>query len=96
MDLSVFSGKLPAISGKAGIGELVQMMREPSYLALIGKSVALGVSLRALPRELAVPMAVIGGMYLGLEVAAWMEEEANRSAGPVIDVTPEPVEAIGD
>lgn len=81
--------KLPVISGDAGIGDLVRMMKEPSYLRLIGKSVALGVGLRAIPRELAVPAAVIGGMYLGLEIASWMEEEAKKNKGPVIDVTPD-------
>jgi hypothetical protein len=33
-------------------------------------------------------MALAAGIYLGLEIAAWMEEEAQRERGPVIDVSP--------
>src|ERR1700730_233472 len=96
MDLPAFSGvKMPVISGEAGIRDLVRQMREPAYVKLLGKCIGTGVGLgllaKRLPPQLALRMVLVGGMYLGLEMAAWMEEEAAAKRGPVIDVTPEPL-----
>jgi hypothetical protein len=101
MDFPVPSGvKLPTISGDAGIRELVQMMREPRYLKLLGKCMGTGAGMgllaRRLPPQLALPVALVAGIYIGLEMAAWMEEEAAAKRGPVIDVTPVDVPAIED
>jgi hypothetical protein len=90
---------LPEISGNAGIRDLVEAMREPSYLKLLGKclggGMGAGLLARRLPPQLALPVALMAGIYIGLEMAAWMEEEAAKSRGPMIDVTPAaPVEEI--
>jgi len=88
---------VPAFSGDAGVGEIVALMREPSYLQLMGK--AIGTSLvagqiaRRVP-QVALPVVLVAGIYIGLEMAAWMEEEAVRTKGPVIDATAEPVPAV--
>jgi hypothetical protein len=83
---------LPVITGNAGIGDLVATMREPRYLELLGKCVSTGfgagVLMRRLPSGLAAPVVLLAGIYIGLEMAAWMEEEAAAKRGPVIDVTP--------
>ena len=84
----------PKISGDAGIGELLAVMREPSYLKLAGKAMGTGVSVGLFAKrfpQMGVPMALMAGIYLGLEFAAWMEEDAQRKRGPVIDVTLEEV-----
>lgn len=90
--------KLPAISGEAGIRDLVVAMREPRYLRLLGKcaggGMAAGVLAKRLPPQLALPVALVAGIYIGLEMAAWMEEEAAAKRGPVIDATAESIEAI--
>lgn len=69
-------------------------MREPAYVKLLGKAVgaAFGTSLivRRLPPQLAMPMVLMTGIYVGLEMAAWMEEEAVSHKGPVLDATAEP------
>ena len=81
--------KLPAISGKAGIGTVLDVMRQPAYLKLLGKSVTIATGAGLLARKvpaLAIPAALTAGIYIGLEMAAWMEEEAKRHDGPVIDV----------
>lgn len=99
MELSVPSfPTMPTFSGDAGIGALVQTMREPAYLKLLGKCMGTGIGtgllLRRLPPQFALPVALVAGMYLGLEMAAWMEEDAKaKRLGPVIDVTPEPTPA---
>jgi hypothetical protein len=89
---------LPVFSGDAGIRDLVATMREPSYLKLLGKCLGSGIGVsmvaRRLPPQLQLPVALIAGIYVGLEMAAWMEEEAAKSRGPVIDVTPEPAVEI--
>lgn len=100
MDIPAFSGvKLPTISGEAGIRDLVGAMREPAYLKLLGKCLGTGMGagllVRRLPPQLAAPVALIAGIYVGLEMAAWMEEEAASRRGPVIDVTPDPAVEVG-
>lgn len=89
---AVIVPRLPEISGNAGIRELVATMREPRYLKLLSKCLGggftAGLVARRLPPQLALPVALITGIYIGLEMAAWMEEEAAASRGPVIDVTP--------
>jgi hypothetical protein len=91
---------VPAFSGDAGIGELVATMREPSYVRLLGKAVgaslATGVIVRRLPPQVAMPMVLITGIYIGLEMAAWMEEQATAQKGPVIDATAGPVPVLTD
>lgn len=81
---------MPKISGDAGIGELLALMREPSYLKLVGKALGAGTSVGLFAKrfpQMAAPMALMAGVYLGLEFAAWLEEDAQRTRGPVIDVT---------
>lgn len=83
------------ISGRAGISETLEAMKEPSYLKLMGKAVGTslgaGLALRRLPPALAGPAVLLAGIYIGLEMAAWMEEEAQRKSGPMIDATAEPM-----
>jgi hypothetical protein len=89
---------LPVFSGDAGIRDLVETMREPRYLKLLGKclggGMGAGLLARRLPPQLALPVALMAGIYIGLEMAAWMEEEAAANRGPVIDVTPEPTPTV--
>ena len=87
---------VPSFSGDAGVRELVATMREPAYVKLLGKAlgaaVGTGMIVRRLPPQLAMPMVLMTGMYIGLEMAAWMEEDAaKRKRGPVIDAAAEPV-----
>lgn len=84
--------QLPVFSGEAGIRDVVRVMREPAYVRLMGKcaggGLALGVLSRRLPPAVAVPTAMIFGVYVGLATAGWLEEEAARKKhGPVIDAT---------
>lgn len=94
----MYEMKLPTFSGEAGIRDVVATMREPAYLKLLGKCVSGGIGVgllaRRLPPQLQLPIALIAGIYLGLEMAAWMEEEAAAKKGPVIDVTPTEAPAI--
>ena len=90
---------VPEFSGEAGIGELVATMREPAYLRLLGKCLGAGfgtaVLVRRLPPQVAMPIVLVAGMYVGLEMAAWMEQDAAaRKIGPTIDATAEPVPAL--
>ncbi len=92
---------VPTFSGDAGVGELVATMREPAYVKLLGKAMgaAFGTSLivRRLPPQVAMPMVLMTGIYIGLEMAAWMEEDAiARKRGPVLDATAEPVLALNE
>jgi hypothetical protein len=90
---------VPSFSGDAGIGELVATMREPSYMRLLGKSIATGAGVgllaRRLPPQVALPVVLVAGIYLGLEMAAWMEEEAVKTKGPVLDASAAPVLDLG-
>ncbi len=89
---------VPAFSGDAGVRDLVAILREPAYMKLLGKAVGAGLVtgqiVRRLPPQVAMPMVLMTGIYIGLEMAAWMEEEAASRKGPVIDVTAEPAIAI--
>ena len=78
---------VPTFSGDAGVGELVATMRQPAYVKLIGKalgaSMATSLLVRRLPPQVAMPIVLMTGMYIGLEMAAWMEEDAAaRKIGP--------------
>lgn len=94
MDLAAVAGlRFPEMSGNAGVRELVAVMREPAYLRLLGKCMGAGVGLGVVARRMpqaAVPLAFVAGMYVALEIAGWLEEEAERAKGPVIDATAEP------
>lgn len=65
-------------------------MSTPEYLTLLGKSVGAGLAVGVLAKRipaLAVPVALIGGIYLGMEIAAYIAEEDRKATiGPVIDV----------
>ena len=92
---------VPIFSGEGHVGELVDVMREPAYLRLLGKAVgaAFGTSLivRRLPPQVAMPMVLMTGIYIGLEMASWMEQDAiARKRGPVIDVAAEPAPALDE
>lgn len=86
---------LPEISGRAGIAELVETMKQPAYLKLLGKCLGTGLGAGLITRRLpafAGPIALVAGIYVGLEMAAYMEEEAKRKAAvPVIDATAVPL-----
>jgi len=83
--------RLPVFSGDGGVGEVVAVMRQPSYLRLVGKclggTLGVGLAVRRLPPQVAMPLVLVTGIYVGLEMAAWMEEEAKAAKGPVIDAT---------
>jgi hypothetical protein len=89
---------VPEFRGDAGVRDLVATMRESSYLKLLGKclggGMATGLIVRRLPPQLALPIALMAGIYIGLEMAAWMEEEAAKERdrdvidASVVDVAP--------
>lgn len=91
---------VPTFSGDAGVRDLVATMREPAYLRLIGKTVgaSMGAAMlvRRLPPQVAMPIVLMTGIYVGLEMAGWMEEEAAARKGPMIDATAEIVPAIAE
>jgi hypothetical protein len=83
----------PVPTFDAGVRDLVATMREPAYLKLLGKAAGAafgtGLIIRRLPPQVAMPMVLMTGIYIGLEMAAWMEEEAASHKGPMIDATAE-------
>jgi hypothetical protein len=89
---------VPTFTGDAGIGELVAGIKDPAYVKLLGKCVGGGLVtaqiVRRLPSQVAMPIVLVTGIYIGLEMAAWLEEEATKRKGPVIDVTAEPAVPI--
>lgn len=82
---------VPSFSGDAGIGQLVAEMRDPAYVRLLGKGIATGVGagliIRRLPPQVAAPVLLLAGIYFGLEMAAYLEEDAISRKGPIIDAT---------
>jgi hypothetical protein len=75
----------------SGASEALELMKQPSYLKLLGKCLTtgagVGILARKLPPQLALPAALVAGVYIGLEMAAWMEEENAKDQPAVIDVT---------
>lgn len=58
---------------------------------------AVAYSNQPVPPQVALPMVLMAGIYVGLEMAAWMEEEAAAHKGPVIDATAEVIlEGVAD
>lgn len=72
------------------IRDVLDALKEPAYLELLGKSVGVGWTVGILVRRipaLAVPIALVGGIYLGMEIAAYVADEEHKAQiGPFIDV----------
>lgn len=85
------------MTGDAGVRDLLETMREPAYLRLTGKCLGAGAAAGVLARRvpvLAAPALLMAGIYIGLEMAAWLEEEAAANRPAVIDATPAPEPAL--
>lgn len=73
----------------ASIRGLLDDLREPAYLELLGKSVGTGLAVGMIARRIpaiALPLAMLGGIYVGLELAAYVADQARaHEIGPWID-----------
>lgn len=81
---------LPPISTSAV--ELLDLIRDPGYMKLMGEGIAIGIGLAELAKfspQIAVPVAFAAGIYFMADVLAWVEKQNQL---PVIDVVGEVVE----
>ena len=73
----------------ASIRGVLDELREPAYLQLLGKSVGTGVAVGMIARRIpaiGLPVALLGGIYVGMELAAYVAEQSRTDAlGPWID-----------
>ncbi len=73
----------------AAIREVLAEMAKPAYLELLGKGVGTGIAVGILARRipaLGLPLALAGGIYIGMEMAAYIaDEERKEQLGPWID-----------
>ena len=78
-------------SPSEAISAVLDLFHDRSYLTLLGKSVGTGIAVGTIGRRLpavAVPVALLGGMYLGLELARWITQQHEaEEIGPYIEAT---------
>lgn len=71
------------------IGEVLDLFRDRSYLELLSKSISTGAAVGIIARRvpaIGIPIALLGGMYVGLEMARWItEQHEQHEIGPYID-----------
>jgi hypothetical protein len=71
------------------IGEVLDLFHDRSYLKLLSKSISTGAAVGIIARRvpaIALPVALLGGMYVGLEMARWItEQHEQHEIGPYID-----------
>lgn len=66
-------------SRSAAIHEAAALFADRRYQKLLGKAIGTGLAVGRLGRlapGYAVPLALLGGMYIGLELAAYLAEQA--------------------
>ena len=77
--------------GAASIRGVLDQLREPAYLQLLGKSVGTGFAVGMIARRvpaIALPLAMLGGIYVGMEIAAYVADQAlAEELGPWIDAS---------
>lgn len=78
-------------SPSEAIGQLLDLFHDRSYLQLLGKAAGTGIAVGTIGRRLpamAAPLALLGGMYLGLELARWITQQHEaEEIGPYIEAT---------
>lgn len=84
----------------AAIREAAALFHDRRYLQVLGKATGAGLAAGLLARKvpaIGLPVALVAGIYVGLELAAYLAEADERSAidvpsRPVIDI-PEDTDA---
>ncbi len=75
--------------GAASIRGVLDELRQPEYLQLLGKSVGAGLAVGMIGRripQIALPAALLGGIYVGMELAAYLVDQARHDEiGPWIE-----------
>ena len=83
--------EVPRSAPSEAIGQLLALFHDRSYLQLLGKAAGTGIAVGTIGRRLpamAAPLALVGGMYLGLELARWITQQHEaEEIGPYIDAT---------
>ncbi len=87
-------------SHSAAIREATALFHDRRYLTLLGKATGTGVAAGILARKLpafGLPIALLAGIYVGLELAAYMADETDRRGAidaPSIRIVPDQAPAL--
>ena len=77
--------------GAASIRSVLDELRSPEYLRLAGRSIGTGFAVGMIARRvpaIALPLAMLGGIYVGMEIAAYVADQAlAEELGPWIDAS---------